>query len=121
MARWHDAARAWQRYRAQQGADARLGLRREARARFEDGQYAAALALLDALPEAARDDEWRYLAGVCELRAGDAAAGRKLLQALAAKDGEDRPNGAPWPLLARLTLADAAAQALIARDGEAAR
>ncbi len=124
MARWHDAARAWRRYRKQPGADDRLGLWREARALFEDAQYAEVLTRLNELPEDARDQEWSYRAGVCELKSGDAATGRKRLQALAASDvqaAEGEAGASPWPLLARLALADASAQSLIARARESAR
>ncbi|MDX8401002.1 MAG: tetratricopeptide repeat protein [Mariprofundaceae bacterium] len=120
LGRWHEAASAWARYRRQPGADATIGLGGEARALFEDGRYAQALERLKALPETGRDDEWRWRTGFCELKTGALEAGRKRLADLAGASSQ-QPQEGHWRLLARLALADASADELIARAREAAR
>jgi len=112
LSEYHHAARAWAKYRQNQGADGKLGLDNQAANLFRAKEFIQARKLYLQMPEEERNAAWTYHMGVCQLRSGEVKQGAERLQLLA---GQASPKGdsARFVSLAKLALADLQADKLL--------
>lgn len=108
LSQWHSAARAWDRYRQNKGADAVLGLRQQANSLFIAKEFAQAFKLYQQTPEENHDADWKYHMGICQIRTGEIKQGTERLQKLAIS-----PDAGRFAALAKLALADKQAAILL--------
>ena len=108
LSRWHSAARAWEKYRQSNNADAAHGLRKQAINLLVAQEFAQAFKLFQQTAEKNHDAEWEYHMGICQMRTGETKQGTERLQRLAANTDAGR-----FTSLAKLALADKQASILL--------
>ena len=112
LSEYHQAARAWAKYRQSGGADEKLGLHHQAANLFGAGEYIQARELYLQMPEGERDAAWAYHMGVSQLRSGEVKQGMNRLQQLAGQTAT-KAGASRFASLAKLALTDLQAQKLL--------